>query len=310
MKIREKMIENYYYVKPVIPRSLQVHLRRLYVSRRRTKYSNVWPIDEKAGKLPEGWCGWPNEKRFALVLLHDVDTAKGQDRCYELMDMEESKGFRSSFNFVPERYETSPGIRYDLFQRGFEVGVHGLKHDGRLFISRKGFRDQALRINNYLKEWQSKGFVSPSMICKLDWLHELAIEYDTSSFDTDPFEPRSEGTGTIFPFWQADGNSRKGFVELPYTLPQDFTLFVLMKEKNIEIWKKKLDWIVEKGGMVLVISHPDYMDHENDRGGVEEYPVRFYEEFLDHVRRKYEGQYWHPLPKEMARFWKEKMVSP
>lgn len=152
--------------------------------------------------------------------------------------------------------------------------------------------------------------VSSSMICKLDGLHELAIEYDTSSFDTDPFEPRSEGTRTIFPFWLEDGNSRKGFVELPYTLPQDFTLLVIMKGKNIEIWKKKLDWIVEKGGMVLLISHPDYMGHKNDSGGIAEYPVGFYEEFLDHVRRKYEGQYWHPLPKEMARFWKEKMVSP
>lgn len=90
------------------------------------------------------------------MLLHDVDTAKGRDRCYPLMDLEESKGLRSSFNFVPERYETSPEIRHDLLQRGFEVGIHGLKHDGRLFISRKGFRDQALRINNYLKEWQPK----------------------------------------------------------------------------------------------------------------------------------------------------------
>ncbi len=52
------------------------------------------------------------------------------------------------------------------------------------------------------------------------------------------------------------------------------------------------------------------MDHENDNGGIEEYPVRFYEEFLDHIRRKYDGQYWHPLPKEMARFWKENMVPP
>jgi len=41
-------------------------------------------------------------------------------------------------------------------------------------------------------------------------------------------------------------------VELPYSLPQDFSLFVIMRERNIDIWKIKLDWIVEKGGMALL----------------------------------------------------------
>jgi hypothetical protein len=35
-----------------------------------------------------------------------------------------------------------------------------------------------------------------------------------------------------------------------------------MGEKTISIWKKKLDWIVEKGGMALLITHPDYMKDE------------------------------------------------
>jgi hypothetical protein len=99
-------------------------------------------------------------------------------------------------------------------------------------------------------------------------------------------------------------------VELPYTLPQDFTLFILMKEKNIDIWKKKLDWIVEKGGMVLLITHPDYMNGQKKKCGIEEYPMEFYEEFLDYVRTKYGDQYWNPLPKEMARFWKQNMATP
>jgi hypothetical protein len=92
---------------------------------------------------------------------------------------------------------------------------------------------------------------------------------DASTFDTDPFEPQPEGMGTIFPFWVHDGSKTKGFVEIPYTLPQDFTLFVLMREKNIDIWKKKLDWIVEKGGMALLITHPDYMIFGGKRPGME-----------------------------------------
>ena len=38
--------------------------------------------------------------------------------------------------------------------------------------------------------------------------------------------------------------------------------------------------------------------------GLEEYPAEYYQEFLEYVKEKYEGQYWHVLPKEMARFWK------
>jgi hypothetical protein len=55
------------------------------------------------------------------------------------------------------------------------------------------------------------------------------------------------------------GSLPRGYVELPYTLPQDFTLFTVMREKDIDIWKKKLDWIVEKGGMALLITHPVYL---------------------------------------------------
>jgi hypothetical protein len=82
-----------------------------------------------------------------------------------------------------------------------------------------------------------------------------------------------------------------------------------MKEKNIDIWKKKLDWVAEKGGMALLIAHPDYMNCKKKEGGNAEYPMKYYEELLDYVKTKYKGQYWHVLPKEMARFWKERMVA-
>jgi hypothetical protein len=98
-------------------------------------------------------------------------------------------------------------------------------------------------------------------------------------------------------------------VELPYTLPQDFTLFVLMKEKDIAIWKQKLKWIAKKGGMVLINTHPDYMHFGNGESGLEEYPVQRYKEFLEYVKTEYEGQYWHVLPSGMARFWREEVVG-
>jgi hypothetical protein len=290
----------YYFLKPLIPRSAQIQLRRMIVARKRARYAGVWPIDERAGRPPEGWTGWPDGKKFALVLTHDVETAKGQQNCRKLMEMEERLGFRSSFGFVPERYPVSADLRKDLETRGFEVSVHGLLHDGLYYRSRETFSRRAARINRYIKDWGAIGFRSPSMQRNLDWIHDLNIEYDSSTFDTDPFEPQSDGVGTIFPFWVWKNPGHRGYLELPYTLPQDHTLFVIMREKSIDIWKKKLDWIAEKRGMALLITHPDYMHFGPDGISEEEYPSRFYEEFLQFAKSKYEGQYWHILPREMA----------
>ena len=237
-----------------------------------------------------------------------METNKGHEKSREVMRIEKSMGFRSSFNFVPKRYEVSRELLNFLTENGFEAGVHGLYHDGRLFESRKAFKKQAVPINQYLRDWDSVGFSSPSMLRNLDWIHDLSIEYDQSTFDTDPFEPDPEGEATIFPFWVNGRGPGKGYVEEPYTLPQDFTLFILLKMRNISIWQAKLDWIAEKGGMALLNTHPDYMNCRKGKCGMEEYPKVFYEEFLHYVRDKYAGQYWHALPKEMARFWKEKMV--
>jgi hypothetical protein len=295
----------FYHIKPLIPRKLQLFLRRIIVQRKLSTVKHIWPINEKAVQRPEGWAGWPDGKRFALVLTHDVELARGHERCRDIMAMEEQMGLRSSFNFVPERYDVSAELRNELTRHGFEVGVHGLYHDGKYYTSRKVFLERAIKINRYLQEWESCGFRSPSMLCKLDWILDLNVEYDSSTFDTDPFEPQSEGTGTIFPFIVNRGPSRKTYVELPYTLVQDFTLFILMKEKTIDIWKKKLDWIAEKGGMALIITHPDYMSFNGEKQGFEEYPAGYYRAFLEYVKERYAGQYWQALPRDMAKFWKK-----
>ncbi len=293
----------FYALKPYIPRKLQVLARRVKVFRERSKARDIWPIDPCAVSPPENWNGWPNGKSFALILTHDVDTPRGRDRCGQLAQMEARLGFRSSFNFVPERYRVFPSLRRYLECNGFEVGVHGLYHDGKLYKSKEIFLKRAIAINRYMKEWNSVGFRSPAMHHNLDWIHDLEIEYDCSTFDTDPFEPQPTGTKTIFPFFVENGSVRKGYVELSYTLPQDYTLFILMGEKNIDIWKRKLGWIVEKKGMVLLNTHPDYMTFGKEPK-TEEYPADYYEEFLQYVKEEYANQYWHVLPKRMAGFYR------
>ena len=143
------------------------------------------------------------------------------------------------------------------------------------------------------------------MLHNLAWLQDLDIQYDSSTFDTDPFEPQPDGVGTIYPFWVPSANGKSGYVEIPYTLPQDFTLFVLMRQRNIDIWKRKLDWIASKGGMALVLTHPDFINPGNGRNGPEEYPLKFYSDLLKYVRGNYHGQYYHALPKDLVKFYNE-----
>ena len=299
----------FYSLKPLIPRNIQIFLRQQFVPMKLKYHENKWPIDREANKHPESWPGWPDNKRFAFLLMHDVDHQRGHDNCLKLLEIEERAGFRSAFNFVPERYALSGEIRNEIVKRGFEIGVHGLKHDGKLFSSRKIFEERALKINQYLKDWKTDGFSSPAMLHNLEWMPALNMKYATSTFDTDPFEPQPDGVGTIFPFWVPQNAFPKGYLEVPYTLPQDFTLYIIMKERNINIWKKKLDWIAENGGMALVNTHPDYMNFSGGKPGREEYPVGYYAEFLEYVKNEYKNQYWHTSFSNMASFWSDEYLK-
>lgn len=293
----------YYDIKPLIPRKLQLAIRRQAVHRIRAQNENRWPIFADASRPPDRWEGWPDNKKFAFVLTHDVDTSKGENRCLQLAALDCRLGFRSAFYFVAARARETSIVHPELQTQQFEIGVHGLFHDGKLFRSRDHFDRRAAIINRYLKKWGAVGFRAPAVHHVLEWIHDLNILYDASTFDVDPFEPQPDGMRTIFPFRVIDHVTGKSYIELPYTLAQDFTLFILMKEKTIDIWKRKIDWIAQMGGMALVITHPDYMSFEGLRPADDEYPAEYYEEFLTYVRDTYSGQYWHALPRAIASFW-------
>ncbi|MBD3347438.1 MAG: hypothetical protein GF401_20470 [Chitinivibrionales bacterium] len=293
----------YYLARPAMPRWVQIALRRFFVKLKIKRIAQEWPIHENSAPPPPQWKGWPDNKQFAFVITHDVELQIGCDRAIKLAELDRSFGFTSSFNFVPERYTIDPSLFEKLQAMGCEIGIHGLKHDGRLYETHNTFNARAKKINDYIKQWNVTGFRSPSMHYNLEWIADLDINYDASTFEFDPFEPQIRGVGTIFPF--IFNNHTKSYVELPYTLPQDFTVFILMQEKSPQLWKKKLDWIAEHGGMALFITHPDYIALDSSPRRLDEYPPELYSDFLRYVKERYEGRYWHALPKEISRFWKE-----
>lgn len=308
----------YYELKPYLPYRSRMALRRAFAQRTRQVYADVWPINEAAGQPPDGWPGWPEGKKFAFVLTHDVEGYAGLAKCRALMQLDMEHGFRSSFNLIPEGdYIVPSELRAELADNGFEVGVQDLHHDGKLYRSRRDFAESAVWINRYLKEWGAAGFRSGFMFHNLDWHHDLDILYGSSTFDTDPFEPQPEGVNTIFPFWvprpnpepgSPSPNPRPGYVEIPYTLPQDSTLFLLLREKTTDIWTRKLDWIAEHGGIALVIVHPDYLRFDGENPSPRTFPVELYRQFLEYARRQYANKFWNPLPREVA-VWYRGYVS-
>ena len=294
----------YYNFKGFIPRRLQIVLRRALVWCKHGFYNRRWPIALSAGRRPPEFPGWPEGKRFALVLRHDVECDLGRDKCDRILDLERPFALKSAFFLVPEGYAVPRELRDRIQAAGGEVGVHGLKHDGKLYSSRSWFSTRAVRINRYLREWGAVGFASPSAHHELDWLHELEIEFDSSTFDTDPFEPQPDATHTIYPFVVQGPPGQRDFIELPYTLPQDFTLLILMKQTDISLWKRKLDWIASCGGMALLNTHPDYMRFRGEKADCYTYPARLYNDFLEYVVKRYAGQYWNVPPREVASYWR------
>ena len=313
----------YYTLKPYLPWRVRMGMRRLLARRLRRTTTDIWPIDPAASRPPSGWPGWPEGKKFAVVLTHDVEGPEGLARCRELAGREQSLGFRSSFNFIPEgTYSVGAELRAWLVAQGFEVGVHDLQHDGRLFTSKPDFSRKAGRINHYLREWQAEGFRAGFMLRNLEWLHQLDIRYDCSTFDTDPFEPQPEAAGTIFPFWKAPAATNgsvpaahpaNGYVELPYTLPQDSTLFLLHQESTNDIWRDKLDWIASHGGMALLNVHPDYLHFGGKAQTGGRSVADHYFDLLDYINRRHAGAYWHALPRQVAAFveqWQSGRLNP
>ncbi|MCK4330062.1 hypothetical protein KAX02_09495 [candidate division WOR-3 bacterium] len=321
-KSNSRMLKIYYALKPLLPWRLQISLRR-----RRAKFVQDsfphWPIEEKLENLkrkvlksslkkdnntPFIWF-WPHEKKFTFVITHDVETQKGLANIERICEIEKKYGIKSSWNLVPERYSVDPGVLDKLIREGFEVGIHGFKHDGKLFNSRKIFDERMKKIEKYALEWDAVGFRSPATHRNHEWMRNIPFEYDSSFPDTDPYEPQPGGCLSIFPFFI--GN----LVELPITLAQDHTLFEILEYKDISIWKQKIDWIEKMNGMALVIVHPDYIEvsRKDSPGEISfaisrgKYPIKYYEELLRYVKNK--SNCWYSLPRNVARWWRKRDKS-
>jgi hypothetical protein len=300
----------YYLARPLLPVPIRKHLQRLWFRDWRRIGFPAWPIDSTVEQLfeqmmafalrnhgeveiPFVWF-WPDGASSAVIMTHDVETQAGRDFCERLMDLDESFGITSSFQIVPEdRYKVTPGFLNAIRARGCEVNVHDLNHDGRLFLNRQEFVTRASRINMYARSFNAAGFRSAALYRNLEWLQTLDFSYDMSVPSVGHLEAQRGGCCSVFPFFAGK------MVELPLTTTQDYSLFHILKDHSIDLWKKQLDLITERHGLASFITHPDYMRSRR--------PKETYERLLGHLQQTREKKRtWFALPGEVSQWWRER----
>jgi hypothetical protein len=298
----------YYRIKRFIPRRAQLIARRALVRRQALPDFPAWPLEQSLDQLLRFYTRclllagdkrelafdwfWPASYRAALILTHDVESADGLRLAIELADLEEERGLRSSFNIVARWYPIDEGILDELLERGFELGVHGVYHDRSMFASRAAFESQLPIVREMAARIRAVGFRSPATHRVFEWLADLPLAYDCSVPHSDPFEPIPGGCCSLWPFFIGE------VVELPYTLPQDHTLFTLLGHRSIALWQKQLESIEQLHGLVELLTHPDpgYLGDRSKRA--------LYVEFLDAIRDR--PGLWQPLPREVAQWWRQR----
>ncbi len=286
----------YNIVRPILPIKLRQRLQKEYNSKISLKenfindeFVNIIKKQSDFNQSKEKL--YPENFKSALVLTHDVEELAGFRNIPKIIDVEQSLGFKSSWNIVPYKYPIDNGIINYINNAGHEIGIHGYNHDGKLYYSEKIFNQRVPLINQAINKYNAIGFRSPQVHRNLKWLQKLDIKYDASCFDYDPYQPFPGGTGSIWPFIIGK------FVELPYTLPQDHTLFYVLQKKDIAIWKNKTNWLIQNYGIVLCLTHPDYLINESH--------FNVYKNFLIYLKSL--KDIWHCLPKEIAEWWKFKV---
>jgi hypothetical protein len=302
------MLISYYSLRGILPVAFRRKLQRIYLSGWKDRTFPAWPVDftvdtlhEKLLRLsmeaggrrrtPFIWF-WPDGASNCLTLTHDVETSAGRDFTSQLIDLDESYGFHASFQVVPEsRYQVPNTYVESIRKRGCEFNVHDLNHDGLLYRDRSDFLRRAKKINEYCHRYGARGFRAGSMYRNLDWYEAFDFSYDMSMPNVAHLEPKRGGCCTVFPFFV--GN----ILEIPLTTSEDYSVFHILNEDSIALWKKQLELIRQRNGLMSVLAHPDYLISSRTRS--------LYESLLDHLREMVSSEkIWAALPGEVDQWWR------
>jgi hypothetical protein len=300
----------YYFLRPLLGVSVRKRLQRIRLRNWNKIPFPHWPVDftvenlleqtlalalKQSGtkEIPFIWF-WPDGARAAVIMTHDIEAPSGLQFSEQLMDLDESFGIKSAFQVVPEeRYSHNVNILERFRHRGFELNVHDLNHDGALFGEHQEFIRRAKRINEYAKQFGTRGFRAGAMYRRQDWYDAFDLSYDMSVPNVAHLEPQGGGCCTVMPYFI--GN----VLELPLTTTQDYSLFHIIGDYSIDLWKRQIDMILRRNGLISFIVHPDYIRREKEQS--------VYRELLAHLMTMREHtNLWTALPGEVDRWWRNR----
>ncbi len=298
----------YYGVRPILAVRVRKLLQRAYLRERQKRSFPRWPIDSSVeailekllsialktkglNSVPFIWF-WPKGASACAVITHDVETLPGRDFCSQLMDLDDEFGVKASFQIVPERRYTVPEAFLEAIRkRGFEVNVQDLNHDGHLYSNEREFLRRAKLINRYGRQYGARGFRSAVLYRRPQWLHALEFNYDMSVPNVAHFDPQPGGCCSLFPYFI--GN----ILEIPVTITQDYTLFHILKQYSLELWKKQISLIRRRNGLISCIIHPDYIAEKKAHHTYKDLLA-----YLTYLRST--ANLWIALPREVDEWWR------
>ena len=300
----------YYLLRPAMPAFLRAYAKKAHLAGWEKTPFPRWPVDTtvdlllerllelslgegKSRDIPFVWF-WPDGYESCAVMTHDVETAAGRDFIRTLMDLDESRGVKASFQIVPEeRYAVDEKLLGEIRSRNFEVNVHDLNHDGHLFDDHREFLTRVGKINDYGRRYKAIGYRSGVMYRNQDWYNAFEFEYDMSVPNVAHLDPQHGGCCTVMPYFI--GN----LLELPLTTVQDYALFHILKDHSIDLWKRQMEVIERQHGIMSFVVHPDYVIAKRDRAT--------FETLLDYLARwRDRGTLWFALPGEVNRWWRQR----
>jgi hypothetical protein len=298
----------YYSIRSSLPFPVRRQLQRLYFQDWKRIPFPTWPVDatvdtlhERALRLameaasatrwPFIWF-WPNGAPNCLIMTHDVETAAGRDFTAELIELDASYGFKAAFQVVPEqRYTVSDEYVSAIRSRGCEFNIHDLNHDGRLYSERSEFARRAAEINNYARKYAAAGFRAGAMYRRQDWFDLFDFSYDMSVSSVAHLDPLRGGCCTVMPYFVGK------ILEIPLTTTQDYTVFHILNDFSIDLWKQQVALIRERNGLMSFLAHPDYL--------IERPARKVYESLLDYLRKTVADEgIWVALPGEVDGWWR------
>lgn len=300
----------YYFIRPILPVGVRKHLQRLRLRGWDKRLFPQWPVDcsvdnlfehlmllslkaTGAERIPFIWF-WPEGHSSCALMTHDVETKTGRDFCPTLMDIDDSFGIKASFQVIPEeRYAVSAEFLALLKDRQFEVAVHDLNHDGHLYKNRDQFLRRAARINSYRNSFGADGFRAGVLYRRQGWYDALKFSYDMSVPNVAHLDPQHGGCCTVMPYFV--GN----ILEIPVTTIQDYTLLNILRDYSIALWKRQIELVMAKHGLISFIVHPDYVMEPRAR--------RVYEGLLGYLADlRRDHSVWITTPGEVNRWWRQR----